>query len=197
VRQQLEGKDLDAALETTLRCYGPEIYGFLVGLHRDETVAADVFSRFSEYLWRGLPDFDWGCTLRTWAYVLARNASHRHRSRDKHAGREVALDSHSPALGVEAALRTATDAWRRTDTKQRFAELRASLSPEDQELLVLRIDRGLEWNDVARVILGDEHACDDELKRKAALLRKRFQLLREELHDLARRAGLVPGDEGQ
>jgi RNA polymerase sigma-70 factor (ECF subfamily) len=108
----------------------------------------------------------------------------------------VPLDTRSPARGIEAALRTATEIWRRTETKKRFAELRAALAPDDQEILVLRIDRGLDWNDVARVMLGDEDVStsDEARKRKAAQLRKRFQLVREQLHELARQAGLLPDD---
>src|ERR1700733_11025484 len=81
VRERCERGQHEAALETLLRGYGAELYGFLVALHHDEAEAADAFSRLSEDLWKGLPGFSWECSLRTWSYVLARNASSRHRRR--------------------------------------------------------------------------------------------------------------------
>ena len=65
----------------------------------------------------------------------------------------------------------------------------------DRALLVLRVDRGLSWNDLARVLNEDGEPLDDAaLKRESARLRKRFQLLKRELLELGRAAGVVSGD---
>jgi len=183
--------EYEAALEATLAEYGSEIYGFLIGIHRDETADADTFSHFGESVWKGLPGFNWACTLRTWIYVLARNASYRHRVRNKGRAREVPFDATSAPFRLEAAVRTATQSWLRTEHKDRFAALRASLSREDQELLILRVDRGLSWNELARILLGDSAASEERCQRESARLRKRFQLVRHQLRELGRRAGLI------
>jgi RNA polymerase sigma-70 factor (ECF subfamily) len=61
---------------------------------------------------------------------------------------------------------------------------------------VLRLDRGLEWKELARVMLGAEAGLDEEvLRREAQRLRKRYQLLKEKLVEAGRRHGLV-GDDG-
>jgi RNA polymerase sigma-70 factor (ECF subfamily) len=72
-------------------------------------------------------------------------------------------------------------------------ELREALPPEEQALLMLRVDRELAWNDLAHV-LADDAAAPLEgkaLAREAARLRKRFQVVKEKLYDAARRDGLV------
>jgi RNA polymerase sigma-70 factor (ECF subfamily) len=62
-------------------------------------------------------------------------------------------------------------------------------------LLVLRVDRNLEWNDLARVLAeGDDGTAplaDADVTREAARLRKRFQLLKEKLREMAKREGLT------
>jgi RNA polymerase sigma-70 factor (ECF subfamily) len=188
VRSACERGDFEQALEAALRGFGPEIYGFLVAMHTGEADAADVFSRVSEAVWKGLPKFRWDSTLRTWLYVVARHALYDHRAR---AHRElVPLDEASIASRLAVAVRTETRSWLRTAQKDRFTQLRASLALEDQELLILRIDRGLPWEELARITLAGDPSAE-QLKREAARLRKRFQLVRHELRELGRRAGLI------
>lgn len=61
--------------------------------------------------------------------------------------------------------------------------------------VVLRVDRGLAWEELARVMLDDPAATSEALKRESARLRKRFQLVKEKLLELGREAGLVGGDD--
>ena len=183
VRAACNDGDHAHAATLALRALGPEIYGFLAALHRSD--ADDVFAMFSTNLWRGLPKFAWQCTLRTWAYTIARNASHRYRRGERHQRAHTGLDD---ADQLAQEIRTATQSYLRTDFKTKFAELRATLSPEDQELLILRVDRGLQWNELA-LALSDEPPAD--LAKEAARLRKRFQLVKEKLLELGRQQGLV------
>ncbi len=190
--------DFDAAVTRALRGYGPEILGFLVALHRNEQDAGDVFSSFSEDLWKGLPKFAWECTLRTWAYTLARHASYRFRKRAHRAARgNVPLSATSAISQVAQEVRTKTLTYLGTEQKDRFAALRETLPEEDQALLILRVDRGLAWDELARVLLEDEgEVTPDRLKKESARLRKRFQLVKEKLLELGKRAGLIPPKDG-
>ncbi len=81
VRRFCQCADYSAAASAVLRGYGPEIFGFLVAVHKNETDANDAFSDLAEALWRGLPGFGWQSSVRTWAYAVARNIS-RTRKRD-------------------------------------------------------------------------------------------------------------------
>jgi RNA polymerase sigma-70 factor, ECF subfamily len=191
-RSLCEQGDYAGAAGAAIRGYGPEIFGLLASLHPNEDEAADVFSTFSEALWRGLPDFDWECSLRTWAYVIARNASRRCREQARrHAARHIPLSQDSAVTQAAQEVRTATLSFLRTAKRDRLAALRDALPEDDRMLLVLRIDRGLTWDDLARV-LG---AADAPLKRESARLRKRFQLVKEKLMALAKREGLVKAKE--
>ena len=187
--------DANGAAAATVRGYGPEIFGLVCSLHPGEADAADVFSAFAESLCGGLPAFGWRCTLRTWAYTLARNTSRRFLRGARRDRRGVPLSQASAVDKLAEQVRTQTRTWMRTETKDRFAQLRESLPAEDQMLLVLRIDRELEWAELA-MVLSDEPDPDDEtIKREAARLRKRFQLIKEKLQELARVTGLLPAKD--
>jgi RNA polymerase sigma-70 factor (ECF subfamily) len=171
-----------------IRGYGREVFGLLVTQHRTETDADEVFAVWSERVLRHLGAFQWDCSLRTWVYTIARNASYSYtRDRGVEARRNVSLGDDALAAGA----RTETRPYLRTTAK-----IRDALPPEDRALLVLRLDRGLEWKELARVMLGAEAGLDEEvLRREAQRLRKRYQLLKEKLVEAGRRHGLV-GDDG-
>jgi RNA polymerase sigma-70 factor, ECF subfamily len=94
---------------------------------------------------------------------------------------------------IAAAVRSETATHLRTETKSRIARLRESLSEQDRMLLTLRVDRQLEWNELARVLHdgGEAELEGEALRRASARLRKRFQDVKEKLAELARREGLL------
>jgi RNA polymerase sigma-70 factor (ECF subfamily) len=182
---------LERAATLALKTYGPELNGFLVHLMGNPSDAAEVFSQTAEDLWRGLPAFRGHCIVRTWLYILARHAAARFRrspwNRDGRTG-DAMLD------GLVAEARASTAPWLRTEVKDRWRGLRESLSPYDRTLLVLRVDRDLSWTEVARVFRGDMEPSRGNLDRETARLRKRLQLLKQELRQRARAAGLLEED---
>jgi RNA polymerase sigma-70 factor, ECF subfamily len=188
----LAAGDLRAAATVSVESYGPEVLGFLVTLLRDEDDASEAFAQACEDLWTGLGRFERRCPLRTWFYTLARHAASRlRRSPQRRAARRVTL---TEASGIAERVRSQTLPHLRTDVKARFASIRDALQEDDRALLVLRIDRGLRWNDIARVY-SDDDASDEDLARVGARLRKRFQLVKEEVRKRAREAGLLPDEE--
>ena len=48
LRRRLEHDDFEGAATQAVRGYGPEIFAFLLAIHRDEDDASEVFSRFAE-----------------------------------------------------------------------------------------------------------------------------------------------------
>jgi RNA polymerase sigma-70 factor (ECF subfamily) len=194
VRHLCEQGEPARAAEKAIRGYGPEILGVLAATHRQEEAAEEIFSQWSERLWRGMGGFTWSCSLRTWAYTLARNASisfHRHeRYRER---LHPPMPDSELVSQVALQVRTQTKPYLRTEAKSKLAELRDSLPDEDRTLLVLRIDKGMEWKDLARVMLGEEaEVSDAQLTKESQRLRKRFQLLKERLIEQGRREGLFP-----
>jgi RNA polymerase sigma-70 factor (ECF subfamily) len=193
IRSRFDRSDFAGAATAAIRGYGPQILGLLVALHRNEEDATEVFSIFTEHLWAGLARFSWESSFRTWAYTLARHASYHYKKKARRrAAKDVPL-SDCPALSAaEAQVRTATLTYLRTQPKNKLAALRETLPEHDQILLILRIDKRLAWDDLARVMLGAEQPSTPEtLKKESARLRKRFQLVKEHLRELCKREGLV------
>jgi RNA polymerase sigma-70 factor (ECF subfamily) len=193
LRLFLDQRDYPRAATLAIRGFGPEIFGFLLAFHRDEEEAAEVFATFSERLWRDLSTFAGSSSFRTWAYALARHASLNYRRDTRRRERRLQpLPEGSELSGIAEQVRSETLSFLRTERRSRFAELRASLPSEDQALLILRVDRGLPWNDLVRVLrAGAEPLAKGELAREAARLRKRFQLLKARLLELGREAGII------
>jgi RNA polymerase sigma-70 factor (ECF subfamily) len=182
---------LDGAATRAIEGYGPEIYGFLVTRHAGEDEAADVFSAVTESLWRALPKFAWESSLRTWAYTIARHASVRARTNEQRRARgAVPIDEQASRLAME--VRTRTQTFLRTERRSAIAQLRDELPTEDRTLLVLRVDRELAWNELARIMLDAPDPDEVTVKREAARLRKRFQLVKERLVAMGRERGLLP-----
>lgn len=191
-----EGQYLEATT-LALKTYGPEILEFVVARHRSEAVGSEVFSLFAEAIWRSAPSFRGESSVRTWAYAVARRTSLRYRRDERRRERRFPpLDAHPELAQLEERIRTETLSFLRTPRREKLAELRASLTEEERELLLLRVDRQLAWNDLALVLAEDsEPLSPDQLKRSAARLRKQFQTLKDRLRAQARKEGLVTGPE--
>ena len=65
VRRLCQEGAIVAATASTIRAYGHEILGFLIAQHRSGADADEVFSLWSERVFRGLPSFAWASSLRT------------------------------------------------------------------------------------------------------------------------------------
>jgi RNA polymerase sigma-70 factor (ECF subfamily) len=197
-KQACERGDFEGAATIVYDAYGREIYSFLLSQFQRSSGADDVFSQFNEDFWRGLPRFGWRCSIRAWCYQLARNASHRHRRSPHNDGRRhLPLGSSSWAAKLLETARTSTRPHLKTEIKDEFQRLRDKLTREDQDLLILRVDRGLSWHDVAHAMLSAEQATDHEtLRRKELALRQRYSEVKKRLRLLAIEAGLLSRGQG-
>jgi RNA polymerase sigma-70 factor (ECF subfamily) len=186
--------DFVEVANTVFAGYGGEIYSFLLAQFRGELGAADeVFSDFSEDFWRGLPSFQWRCSIRGWCYKLARSASSRHRrAPPNQRNKRVALNEAFSIDELAQVARTTTLAHLRTEVKDKIRELRDQLSRSDQDLLILRIDRDLSWRDIAHAMsTASQMPDDEELRRAEAALRQRFADIKKRLKRMAEQAGLL------
>jgi RNA polymerase sigma-70 factor, ECF subfamily len=190
VRDHLTAGNGRGAAALAIELYGGEVLGFLHAVARDEDLAHEAFSVFSEDLLRGLPSFRWDASLRTWCYALARNALHRlRRDPRRRAKNNVSLSNRAADISaIVEQVRTQTMPFLKTEIKDELRRLRDSLDPDDHALLVLRIDRKMSWRDIARALPGDD---GQELDRRAATLRKRFERAKTMLRELATARGLI------
>jgi RNA polymerase sigma-70 factor, ECF subfamily len=194
LRRDWEAQMYDRVATRALEAYGPEIVGVLAVQLRSASDAAEAFSMFAEDLWRGLAGFRWRCSFRAWAHRLARNAATRWATAGaRRPERNVALSEVAEVSAVVARVRTRTLGYLRTEVKSALRDLRDELPADDRAVLVLRVDKRMEWRDIAAAMTDDDLA-DDELAREAARLRKRYQLATERLRTLARDRGLLDAD---
>ncbi len=190
VRVLIEAGQLAQAATLALDTYGPELMRFLALQLGDDADADDAFGQTCIDLWGGLASFGWRASLRTWMYTLAKNAASRlRRSAHRRPGRHVPFSELSEAV---ERVRSQTALHLRTEAKDLFATIRAQLDPEDRALLLLRVDRELDWKDIAHVLFPEEAArSSQDLARVTARLRKRFQAVKAEVRSRAADAGLL------
>lgn len=183
IRSLLVGRQIEQATTLALRELGPELLGFLCGVLGDDD-GDEAFSTLSVRLWKSLEGFEGRCSLRTWTYVLARREIARFRRGERrHVDGRVPLSEIKEVL--EAVRRTRTTTV--IDRERTLVKLRDELPIEDRTLLILRVDRNLPWDDIALAFAEDPEAfAEDDRKREAARLRKRFQLVKQRLVERAR-----------
>lgn len=188
IRSQCEAGDHNGALTAAIVAYGDEVYSFLVARHRDDDVAADVFSQTTMDLVKSLPTFAWRCSMRTWFYRLARSAAVRYERSP--ANRRDRREPLSRVSEVVDQIRSRTQVHLRTEVKDGVRKLREQLDEQDQQLLMLRIDRDLGWNEIAEIIEDDDNP--EVIARASARLRQQFTKLKTKLRELAAAEGLLP-----
>src|SRR5262252_1465225 len=179
----LDRGDVKQAATEALRGYGPQILAYLSGVLRDDEAAAEVFSEFSEDLWRGIGAFRRESSFRTWAYRLAWNAA-RQLARDPFRKRGQRLMT-SEWAAIAQEVRSSATTQRQFEIQGRLAKLRTALHPDEQSLLILRVDRELSWKEVAQV-MSESGTPLNELA-----WRKRFERLKIRLHKMAKKEGLL------
>jgi RNA polymerase sigma-70 factor (ECF subfamily) len=188
IRELVEAGDHNGAAALAVGELGDEVYGYVLSRSRDEDEAGDVFAQACTDLLTSLPAFQFRCSIRTWFYRLARTAGARYRAAaGNRTDRRVALSQISEAVDQ---VRTRTHLHMRSEIKDGFRKLREQLDPDEQQLLTLRIDRDLAWNDIAEII--DDIDDPGEISRAAARLRQEFQKLKDRLRDMAVAEGLIP-----
>jgi len=186
IRRHHERSELKEAATAAIEGFGPEILGFLVAVVRDKALAGEVFAQFCEELWSRLAAFHWKASFRPWLYGLAWMAWQRLR-REPHFRKTISLPDETEITAAEERVRTVELARSESALDEGVARLRQSLDPEDQALLILRIDRRMSWEEIATVMISSEEARDvAALGRKAAFVQKRFSLVTANLKQLAR-----------
>lgn len=192
VQALLDGGDERGAIALVVQRLGALIHGYLRTLLRADE-ADEAFSDWQENVTRALGTFRWECSVRGWAFRIAFHSATRIWRRP---GRRVEdpLPSSLSRLGAGSGPVEPVMSSRHAG----LAQLRESLSLDDRHLLTLRIDRELEWEEIAAVLaedeggaLPDEAIRDGERAREAAALRKRFERLVKRLREEARGHGLI------
>jgi RNA polymerase sigma-70 factor, ECF subfamily len=195
IREKCAAGSIDHAATLILENHGREVMLFLLNRTDDQQLASDAFAQFAEDLWRGLPAFEFRCSVRSWVFTLAHHALARMgRERARDQKRYVHAFAPSQTFDLAERLRSETLPYLRSDVQDGVARLRKRLSDDDQVMVELRVARGFSWKEVARITLGVERDELSAVEREAARLRKRFELVKRQLRSWAESEGLLPDD---
>jgi RNA polymerase sigma-70 factor, ECF subfamily len=177
----LAAGDRRGAAAELVRVHGARVREYLRALLRDDDAADDAYSMFCEWTLEAIWRYRGESTLRTWAFGVAYNAARRVRSDAYRRRRRSLRQSQISAL---ADRRAPSSAARRERAARRFEELRSRLSEDEQNLLALRVEQRLEWEEIVRVLASGGRTV------KAAALRKRFERLKDRIGRLAQELGV-------
>lgn len=179
--------ELNLAVHAALEAFGPEVFGFLVGVVDDVGQASVLYAQMAQRVANEIEAFRWETSLRMWMYGLARSEllDGRRRRRPDVLPREGAdrttLNRTSPRHTPGASLTPVdTSSWRPRLLLDAVRAVRKALSEEERELLILRVDRGFAFVDIAVMELGLA-ATSLERRRRAKELRTQLLELRRQI----------------
>ncbi|MFO0581783.1 MAG: sigma-70 family RNA polymerase sigma factor [Anaeromyxobacter sp.] len=178
----LASGDEAGAAELALRDHGPAVLRYLSGLLRDADDADDAFSMFAEQVWRRIGTFRGPGGFEVWLFRIAFREAMRLRDEAWRRRKRALPTTDAHRIAAEVRRTASVSMERRLDALEK---LRASLSLEDQHLLVLRVDHGLSFEEIAGT-LGEGEAPLEE-----ATVRKRFERAKARLARAAKDAGLL------
>jgi RNA polymerase sigma-70 factor (ECF subfamily) len=182
VLSMVQAGDSRQAATVLLRTHGPSVLRYLRSLLQNEGAVDDAFSLFAEWAWSGICRFRGESSLRTWALGVAWNAARRVSDEAWRKNKERLKTQDASKLAQEIRASSAMELDRQANS---LNELRRQLSPDEQNLLALRIDQQLAWEEIATILAstGEEPTV--------ATLRKRFERLKQHIARMARERGLV------
>jgi RNA polymerase sigma-70 factor (ECF subfamily) len=167
VLEHLQRGAVEPACTLVLRELGPGLRGYLESVLRDGRLADEAWAQASGDVWRGLPAYRGGSTLKTYVYRIGWHASLKV-LRDPYRRRRASL-SQAPEPAV--VTRSETALHLRSDVKAEVRAAREQLTVAEQALLVLRVDRGMSWDEVAASLGTAPAAARKRFERVKAKLR--------------------------
>lgn len=169
-----------------LHALGPAVKGYLSRMMRNPMDAEDVWQETQLAAVRGRDQLRDVEKLRGWVYGIARNCA-------KEALRKrlpVGDDASDLDDAVEALARGPKTWWRRTSNKSTLRDLIDELPLDLKTLVVLRVDRELDWEEVAEAFAEELGTTRTGKPMTAANARKMYDRVTDELRDEMRARGL-------
>jgi RNA polymerase sigma-70 factor (ECF subfamily) len=166
-----------------LHALGPEVKGYLARMMRSPEDAEDVWQETEIAAVRHRDQLREIEKLRGWVYAIAKNCAKEALRKRLPAGDDADdLDD-----AVEALARGPKTWWRRTTNKSTLRDLIDELPLDLKTLVVLRLDRELDWEEVAEV-LGTTRTGKP---MTAANARQMYARVTGDLRDEMRARGLI------
>jgi DNA-directed RNA polymerase specialized sigma24 family protein len=175
-RLALDGREREAA-DLLLSHLSSEIRSFLHRMLSDVVLVDEAHRATGERLPQEIPHLLTECSPRSWSYIVARREASRCRTR-RAAGSGHEMAAKPLQTGVLPMGNTSTIDTVSTTCRDELEQLRASLSDEERDLLLLRVEYGFAWKEVACAFLEDDESDPDTILEEAARMRQRFRDIR-------------------
>jgi hypothetical protein len=166
VQDLLRRDDAPAAANLLIVEHGADVFGLLLAVLDNPSIARRVYVTLCERAASELSQFDWKCALHVWLYALARRILREQRDEERTL---AATESDMRIKDLVAEV---------------VANVRRVLSPDERALLILRVDRGFEWEQLAITELDVQPA---DVAAGAQVIRDRYENLLRRIRHLATR----------
>jgi RNA polymerase sigma-70 factor (ECF subfamily) len=175
IRAAARAGDGERAATLALRALAEPIRRYLRRRLAHPSDAEEAFSDFSEALWLSLPQFRGDCSLRTWAFLVARSAASRQSQRRgsearSQSGLAACLGTAEDSTATRSPSRmTPEDLLLTSESRElRVRELRSRLRPRDAAALRALIQHG---GDVSATALRLNTSCNNVYQMRHRILR--------------------------
>lgn len=145
------------------------LFGFFIAALDERDLAREAYAALRQHVANEIGEFEGLCSLRAWLYGMARRELKDRRAR-KPRGRGATV---SPLMRARTG-----------DLPSAVATIRRTLTEEERELFILRVDRGFDWSELAFTSLG-EHAEPASLAAEARDLQARVDVICARVERLA------------
>jgi RNA polymerase sigma-70 factor (ECF subfamily) len=174
--------DIEGAAARVIQGCGPCIRGYLRVCLGEDRLVRDAFSAFSEAVWQRIRRYRGEPRLMIWAHRLAYVAAKERRETSR-LRKPAGTRKSRPASRNFSRTRAAT--LEPIGAAEDAELMRRELTLEEQTLLTLRIDRQLDWEDIAWV-LGQRGGAEGGTQ-----MARRYERLVARLHAAAIARGLI------
>lgn len=174
---QLAAKGDCEAFEQLLRRYESTIWRLCYRMTANEEDAADLTQEALVRVWQKLPDFRFRSSFSTWLYRLTTNLCLdflRSKKRRPTVPLEREDDGEPSLPEPRDPAPTPEEAVLASEEQERLQKALAALEPEQRRLLALRVDRELNYAQMAEILSVPEGTVKSRLARAREALRKKL-----------------------
>ena len=165
----------ERALSTLLSRYLGDVSRFAYSLTHDSALAEDVAQEAFVKAWKHMRGFAPGGNFRAWLFTIARNtALDALRKR-----RDIALSTFDTETGGNMVLDTVADSaplpdelLARAEDARYVAGLLGALSPAYREVLMLRAESNMTFEEIGRMLGRPLHTVKSQYRRAVAALQR-------------------------
>jgi len=173
IADYLEGNE--RALDALVDRYLADVYNFSFTLVRDEAVAEDVVQESFVKAWKSIRRFSPGNSFKGWLFSIVRNTAIDWLRKKK----EFVFSNFENAKGENPFIDNIPDDMPNADEllglaedKERLEEILAELNPQYREVLALRRDSNMTFEEIGKALKRPMHTVKSQYRRGMAALKR-------------------------